>query len=182
MEALKLSPDFDPTVEEEIYQETAPDGHGIAEAPREWRPEPEDEQRAGRYLRAYRWHLREQARICRAAADERQRIDAWEAMHGRQEEQALVYLEHMLRLYLVHTGRRKVDLPSGSISWRKARERVEIADLEAFVAEHQDTELVRVKMEPDKRAVMDQVKRTGEIPLYAKIVRGEDQIHIGVDQ
>ena len=175
MEALRPDPTYELETVEEI------DAAAAEDAPTEWVPEDNDAATVSRYLRAHRYYEIECARVVAAAKTERDRVSAWEQRHLRRADSGLRYIAHILGLYLRSTGQRKVDLPAGTISWRKGREHIEIPDPAAFVAAHRGTDLVRTKEEPDKAAVMAVVKNTGEIPACADIVRGEDTLNINTE-
>jgi len=175
MEALRPDPTYDPETVEEI------DAAAVENVPTKWIPEDNDIENASRYLRAHRYYAAERARVLSAAQAERDRVSAWEQRHLARADSGLRYIAHILELYLRSTGQRKVDLPAGTISWRKGRERIEIPDPAAFVAAHRGTDLVRTKEEPDKAAVMARLKNTGEIPNGSDVVRGEDTLNISTE-
>lgn len=178
---LHEDPDYDPETVDQIDAQVHAIHH-LHEAERpdvQWTPSPDDHPLVSRYLRAHRWYRGEADRVRAAAKTERERIDGWERSRLRRAEGALAWIEHMIGLYLAHVGQRKVDLPAGSASWRKGRERVEVPDPEAFCELHgDDSELVCVKREPDKRAILEHAKATGEIPQGADVIRGADTLHV----
>ena len=145
--------------------------------PDDWEPTPEDKQRVERYLRAVRYYRAERKRVDLAADVERERIEAWRLKHYNRAVNALNYLEYMLKLFSEKQGRLRRESPNGVLKWAKGRERVEIADEDAFCRQC-DERFVRITSTPARDAIMAAVKNGEPIPEGADIVRGEDTFKV----
>lgn len=186
MEALKIADDFllDDATEAELDEaiDIADDCGSDPYPPfDQWEPSDEDEAKVDRYLRALRYYRAERDKVAAAAQAERERIDEWERKHARKPDGAIAYLETVLRLFSEAVGKKKRVSPSGTLSWRKGRERVVVEDVDAFCARHAGSDLVRTKAEPDKSTIIARVKAGGEIPEGADIQRGDDTFVIDVE-
>ena len=150
--------------------------------PEPWVPGPGDEAEADRYLRGFRYYtelLAAQTANADAQADaEIARIEAWRDAQTRDARNAIAYCTHMLRSFSDAVGRVKRTSPAGTIKWRKGSKYIVVDDPATFCVAHAGTPLVRIKPapdpEPDKTAIRDHIKSTGDIPDGADEVRGDD--------
>lgn len=178
MEAHRLDPLYDDDVANEALTAAARNFYG--EPPvQEWTPSPQDEDKVERYKRAVRYFRAELQRVELVATAERERIEAWRKKHARDAEGALGYLEHQLRLFSEKQDRARHDSPNGVLKWVKGRERVEIADEDAFCRQC-DERFVRITAAPARDAIMAAVKNGEPIPDGADIVRGDDTFKVEV--
>ena len=177
MEHLQADPDYDDAdlAAVEAYYTTEATAWS-----QQWEPTAEDEAHVERYKRSTKWFRAQEEEIESKATVERERIEAWRCKRLQRVTGALRYLEHMLRLYSEHTGRKRHDSPNGVLKWVKGREHIEIIDETAFIAEHRGTDLVRVTEAPAKDAITRQIKSTGEIPIGADLVRADDTFKVEV--
>lgn len=168
MEAIRL--DVDAFLYSEIEMEDA----------MESTPDIEGASHAGGFLRAvahYR-HEREQT----IAGYDAVIAEYTAARDGKAEkiDRRLAWLEGALQAHYVHSGQFKLDYPDGTMSVRKGRERVEVANPADFCSVHADTVYVRetISHAPDKGTILAAIKAGGEIPEGADIVRGDDTFTI----
>ena len=162
MEAIRLEADAFLYSETELEEamESVPDLQGASEA--------------GGFLRAVR-HYSEERQACIDGYDGV--IAEYEASKARKVEQfdaRLAWLESALKAHYVHSGQKKLGYPDGSLSMRKGRESVVVADPGAFCEAHKTNGLVSVTVAPDKAAIKKHITDTGEIPEGADLVRGDD--------
>lgn len=140
-----------------------------------------DEPAANSSLRAYR-HWRDRIRAWEAEyAAEKERLDRRLAQLKEKAEGRMAWHERALEAFL--GDRRKVECFEGVIKRVKGRERIEVTLPETFVdwAEKSGRgALVRVKKEPDKRAIAAYVKETGELPPGTDLNRADDSFKIEV--
>jgi phage host-nuclease inhibitor protein Gam len=133
------------------------------------------------------WALRKLARYARdrqtkvdVAQAEKARIDAWlEDETGKLDRHAdyfrSILADYMRRRHEDDPKVKTLSLPSGTLKARKGRPRVTVTDLdalEAWVDEHEAGELLRVKVEADKRAILGRVEVDGEVPPGVEIEPG----------
>ena len=93
----------------------------------------------------------------------------------RQHQDRISYYDGLLADYhrrrLAETGEKTLRLPYGiALTARRTPDRVEVD--EGALASLPD-EYVRVRREPDRRALMDHVRQTGEIPPGVTLIPGE---------
>lgn len=133
-------------------------------------------------LRALDYWLKEQCRVREIATGEINLVEMWLARQERKIQRRIDWNEKMLRAYLEGTGRKSVELPYGTLRIRKGRERVDVVLEETFIdwAEKagMDDTLVRVRKSPDKKAIGQYVRDTGEEPPGVLLNRGEDSFSV----
>jgi len=136
----------------------------------------DDEEQAERYLEWLRYRAGKIDEITR-------RMDAEIAVLEHRKEQLLKthinrteYLEASLKKHLWESGKKRLDYAYGTLTRRKGREKVVIEDEPAFCFKHGDTPYVATTTtrSPDKAGIKDHIKKTGEIPDGADLVRGDD--------
>ena len=136
----------------------------------------DDEEQAERYLEWLRYRNGKIDEITR-------RMDAEIAVLEHRKEQLLKthinrteYLEASLKKHLWESGKKRLDYAYGTLTRRKGREKVVIEDEPAFCFKHGDTPYVATTTtrSPDKAGIKDHIKKTGEIPDGADLVRGDD--------
>ena len=136
----------------------------------------DDEEQAERYLEWLRYRNGKIDEITR-------RMDAEIAVLEHRKEQLLKshinrteYLEASLKKHLWESGKKRLDYAYGTLTRRQGRERVVIEDEPAFCFKHGDTPYVATTTtrSPDKAGIKDHIKKTGEIPDGADLVRGDD--------
>jgi phage host-nuclease inhibitor protein Gam len=142
-----------------------------------WEPSQEDEETVERYLRALRFYRAEVADVNRLADMEIERIEERRAHFLRSAQGAVAYLEARLRQFSECVGRKRRKSVNGTIGWRKAPHRVVIEDDDYFCSRAEE-EFVRTTVAPDKKAIADHIRSTGDVPEGADWVRGEDSFKI----
>ena len=100
-------------------------------------------------------------------AAEQDRIDAWLSKHERRIGKRIDWNKLALQELLWNSQRKTIDLPSGKLSRRKGRERIDVVLEETFLqgamnGDHED--LVSTTPSPDKKAITAYVKDCGEEP------------------
>jgi len=171
---------IDETTASEVEAALALRDGGLETEPPPWEPSDEDEDLVERYLRGLRFYRGEVAEILAKAQDEIDlakaeiaRIEAWREKALRSPHGSVDYLTARLQQFSESVGHKRRKSPNGTIGWRKGRKRVEIL-ADDFCDQHADEPWVRWKAEPDKKAIMDHIKETGEIPEGADLVTAPD--------
>lgn len=85
----------------------------------------------------------------------------------------LFSLEGFARQQMAESGEKTMRLPHGSLALRKGRDKVEIADMDAFLKVAPRYGLLRTieeKHEPDLSAVSAYIKRTGQVPIGTRLI------------
>ncbi len=164
--------------EDELYSEAFGDAlfHGEGDELPEL-PTFEDEEQAQRYLRAYA-HYREQFDQVSALFDaEIERIAARQQKELSKIECRVDFLSASLKRFYEASGAKRVVLPHGTLSQRKQPERVVIEDETTFL-ETAPAELIKTMAAPDKTAIKEHIKTTGEIPTGVDLVRNDPKFTI----
>uniref|UniRef100_A0A6M3LDC7 Putative host-nuclease inhibitor protein n=1 Tax=viral metagenome TaxID=1070528 RepID=A0A6M3LDC7_9ZZZZ len=130
---------------------------------------PEVEAQAVRYLRAYKAHQADADATAAAYKAEIQRLKDKAQEEAERAERRTAFLAQALEGYYRATGARRIVLPYGTLSERKQPAHVIVEDEALFCSTHAGGPLVQVKASPDKKAIMDAVKKTGDIPEGADI-------------
>ena len=117
------------------------------------------------------------------------RLDAWRLQRLEAVESGTAYLTAEMTRYATENrkalvkGRSKtIDLPNGSISWRKSAEKLTVTDKQALaewaVGQGVLAGLYRVTTAPDMKAIQAHFKQTGELPPGTDYSPEVETIHI----
>lgn len=143
------------------------------------------EQQAEQSLRAVRYWRTEIERINAHAEAEAARIVDWATAEVKKLERRVQWHEQGLFAYLESTGKKTVKLINGTLKRLAGRERTEV-DAEKFIPWAENgghADLVRVKVEPIKKAISQWVKANGgELPPGVDIQMGDDSYSVVTDQ
>ena len=135
----------------------------------------EHEEQAERYLEWLRYRMGKIDEISQRMDAEIERLEARKKQLVSGHRQRAEYLEQALKKHLWESGEKRIDYAYGSLSRRKGREKVEVRDETAFCFKHGDQQgLVATTRRPDKVGIKAHIKKTGEIPDGADLVRGDD--------
>lgn len=148
----------------------------------------DDDAKADWALRKLRSVRRKQEENQKIAEAEAQRVSEWLSKVNTALESDALYFEAILRPYALlqrSEGRKSVVLPHGTIKTTAGRARVEIENQDEFIkwAEENNPTLLRVKKEPDKKALSDLITEDnrvisteGEIIPAVKVLPAETGI------
>jgi hypothetical protein len=140
-------------------------------------PTAEDEKQAQRYVRAYAYYQKEHASITAVFDAEISRIRDRMVKEQDKVSERMEFLTSALKYFYVATGAKRIILPDGTLSQRKQPERVVIEDEDTFV-ELAPGHLVVTKSAPDRTAIKQHIKDTGEIPTGVELVRSDPKFVI----
>ena len=84
----------------------------------------------------------------------------------------------ILRQYAGAYLQKSKRLVAGTLKLVKGRERIDVSDPEAFCRRYEGTELVRLKAEPDKKAIKAAIEKDGICPDFTDLVRGDSHWEI----
>ena len=151
--------------------------------------EPAEEEREGFHittslmadwgLRKLRTVLAKVEEDCETAEAEHRLIDEWLKRETAKHEDTIRSFRGLLsdwhRRALAADPRAKtIELPAGRLVARKQPDRIEIADVDEFLALNPGAPtIVRTTVSPDKRAILADVKETGEILPGVQFIPGE---------
>lgn len=110
--------------------------------------------------------------IAETAESEVKLIEEWRNAEESRIEKKRSWLVWNLEQFIKASGEKTIRLPHGSIKLRQGRDKVEIIDIDQFMAVGPRKGLVRTypeHQEPDLPAILAHVKRTGEIPQGVQI-------------
>ena len=130
---------------------------------------------AERHLYQVRLIRRELDQIAAQAAAMRERVNTWERRRRDRLERREAWHKGGLMAYMVYCGRKTLDMVNGTLRVVTGRERVEVQDLEAFLAAAPEA-FVRTVREPDKMALKRHLRATGELLPGTDVVRGDDSL------
>ncbi len=145
-----------------------------------WMPSIDTAALADKHLYQVKTIRGERAAVERHAAELHARIDAWLARRTSGLERREALHSAGLAAYLISTGRSSVDLVNGRLKVVRGRERVEVVDTDRFLAAAPEA-LVRIRREPDKGAILQHYRQTGEIVDGTDVVRGDDRVSVTTD-
>lgn len=147
------------------------------------------EEKANWALHKIRSALKKLGKVTEAADRERARIDEFEKHESLRHRREVQLFEAMLEDYhrreLAKDPKAKtIRLPAGELKSRKGQPKVEITDVDAFIAwakEHRP-EFVRVKTieEPQKKAVNEAAVKDGEVLPHVEVAPAETSYSIEV--
>ena len=144
-------------------------------------PDVADEQRAEKHLRAMRYWQMQIVRINAHAAAELERLESWVNRERGILERKMAWHERGLVCFLKASGAKTIKLIGGTLKRIAGRESLEVQDEMAFLSWADATDaddLIRLKVEPDKKAIREYIKRTGEIPPGTDLKIGEDSFKV----
>ena len=114
------------------------------------------------------------------AKAEIQRIQGWLERKREQTHQALGWREGQLRWLLRRSEQKTLKLINGTLRLRPGRASVLVTDDRAFLSwaqEHQPA-LLRIKREPDKKAILAHIQQDGDIPPGIDLGEPEDSFSV----
>ncbi|MGA2624237.1 MAG: host-nuclease inhibitor Gam family protein [Bacteroidota bacterium] len=85
-----------------------------------------------------------------------------------------------LEQFMRSTDEKTINLPHGTIKLRLGRDKVEIADLQKFLADKSNQQFLRVvpeAYEPDLQSLNQHIKRTGHLPEGVNLIPAEAKFH-----
>ena len=132
---------------------------------------------ANRRLRALDHWLQELDEARQAYLTERRRIGAWLKIEENRIQKRIDWCELTLRQFLESTGKKSLSLPYGKLQRRAGRVRIDVVLEDTFVdwAEKSGNKsLLRTTVKPDKGAILEFVKNTGEEPPGVELNVGQE--------
>lgn len=111
------------------------------------------------------------------AEKEKELIDSWAMSRNTKLQERIDFLAKKLEAFIRSQDVKTIDMPHGKISIRKRPDKVEVVDLDAFLAaaDHSLLNSVPETVKPDLNAIKKFVKMTGgKLPVGCKIIPGEE--------
>lgn len=128
----------------------------------------DDDAKADWALRKLRSVRRKQEENQKIAEAEAQRVSEWLSKVNTALESDALYFEAILKPYALlqrSEGRKSVVLPHGTIKTTAGRPKVEVENPDEFIkwAEENNPALLRIKKEPDKKALSDLITEDNRV-------------------
>ena len=101
-------------------------------------------------------------------------LKEWEDSEAGKLNRKRDYLMQVLETYMLINNKRKLNLPHGRASYRKQPFKVDIKDENLLMSQG----YFREKQILDKKSIMDNFKKTGEIPNGCDIIRHEEKLYV----
>lgn len=125
--------------------------------------------------------LQQQAEEIETIADrEVELIEHYRNTELAKANKKIGWLAWNLEQFIRNTGDKTIRLPHGEIKLRLGRDKVQVPDPDSFVSDPVHKDLIRVVPEskqPDLVAIMDRVKKTGEVPTGVEFIPAEIKFH-----
>lgn len=102
-------------------------------------------------------------------------IEDYHKIEGERINKKIRWLAWNLEQFIKSTDEKTIRLPHGTVKLRTGRDKVEVEDLERFLANEENQIFLKTIPEtykPDLLMVMDHIKQTGHIPNGVKYVNG----------
>jgi hypothetical protein len=112
-----------------------------------------------------------------ALADEEARlIHEWALARCVRKQERIAYLESELDAYIRARKLKTIDLPHGTLKIRRKPDRVEIYDMDTFLANATPFMLTTIpeRMRPDLMNIRCHVQDRGEVPAGVTYIKGEE--------
>ena len=108
------------------------------------------------------------------------RASQWAEEEVAKIQPRIHFHESGLIAFLQVQGKKTIKLINGTLKRTAGRNSVVVDDMAALESwsEHSGVEVIRVKREADKKAIMDYVKKDGVVPDGVDIVTGDDSFKI----
>jgi phage host-nuclease inhibitor protein Gam len=105
---------------------------------------------------------------------EKSLIENWMLNQNSKLQDKIEYLSRKLEAWIKEKGQKTLNLPHGTIRLRKLPDRVEIIDLEAFMAAADGSLLAVIPStaKPDLNKIKSLIKSTGSIPSGVNFIEG----------
>jgi phage host-nuclease inhibitor protein Gam len=165
------SPMTDPT-----YDDQFDDAYEAGEGPLA-----DYEEQAETHARCLRYWQQQQEDITARFDLEIARLMDRAAQTAEKLAKRVAWHESGLQAYYRARGEKRLVLANATLSSTKGRQRIEVEDLdalEAWAVREGREEVLRVKVDADRAAIMEIVKATGEEPAGCRIERGEDTFKV----
>ena len=119
-------------------------------------------------------------------------MDTWEAQANKADLNTADRMAEYLRPWAEHEvaegGRKSVSLPTGTVGFRQGPDSIEVLDGKAAITAirelklFDESRLIRIKEEIDKRGLMAYVKMGGVLPEGCELREGERKFYMKVGE
>ena len=116
--------------------------------------------------------------VNKLADDEMKIIEEYRSLELARLDKKRSWLVWNLEQYMRSTGEKTIRIPHGQLKIRKGRDRVAVVAMDLFLKVGQKLGLLRTIPEtfaPDVQAILDHIKRTGEIPDGVQFIPAENK-------
>lgn len=145
-----------------------------------------DQEAAEKHFRSVAYWRKRLAQVEAHAAQEREIVDRWLERETAQIRRRLQWHEMGLAGFLCGLGEKSWNGIYGTVKKVIGRERIEVRDAASFIgwARTAAPSLCRIKVveDPDKKAILEYVHKSGEQPPGVEMVRGEDTYKVEVPE
>ena len=117
------------------------------------------------------------ARNFEIAEQEIKIVNDWALLRSSKLQDRINWLATKLESFIRSRGAKTIDLPNGTLRIRKSQDKIEVTDIDAFLASAR-AELLTVipeEMKPDLAAIKAFIKRSGKPPEGVTRIEGTDK-------
>jgi len=125
-------------------------------------------------------------------AQRKAEMDAWEAQANKADlhttDRMAEYLCPWAEHEIAEGGRKSVSLPAGTVGFRRGPDSIEVLDAKTVITAIRElkladeSRLIRIKEEVDKRGLMEYVKMGGALPEGCELREGERKFYMKVGE
>ena len=136
--------------------------------------------RADQLLMAIQVLEEQQADVDKLFQEELKIIEDYRFAEQERLQKKVNWLVWNLEQYMKSTGEKTLNLPHGILKLRMGRDKIQMADLQQFLAEAGNQKFLKTvpeSFQPDVLAISQYVKQTGHIPAGVNLVPAEVKFH-----
>lgn len=124
------------------------------------------------------------ARTIKESEEEIKIIQNWALSKNVKLQERAELLQKKLEFFIRETGDKTVDLPHGILKIRKKPDRVEITDLESFLANANSGMLTTVpeSVKPDLNKIKAVIKTSGRTPEGVTVITGNEEFSLKIKE
>lgn len=116
------------------------------------------------------------------ADEEAEIIKSWALRRNAVLQEKENFLKLKLEAFIREEGKKTIDLPHGTLKIRKIPDKVEIADMEVFLA-NAKSEIITIipeAVKPDLTKIKTYIKNTGRVPQGVNVIEGKDEFKLTI--
>jgi|ERR1051326_1483704 hypothetical protein len=136
--------------------------------------------RADQLLMAIQVLEGQQAEVDKLFQEELKIIEEYRFAERERLQKKVNWLVWNLEQYMRSTGEKTLNLPHGILKLRMGRDKIQIADLERFLAKAANQRFLKTipeSFQPDMQVIGKYVRQTGDIPTGVSVIPAEAKFH-----
>jgi arginine deiminase len=109
-------------------------------------------------------------------------INDWALRRNQKESERIELLKSKLETWLRSLNQKTIDLPHGTLKLRKKPDKVEVEDLDKFLASatHDIVTFVPEQIKPNLTSIKAVIKKSGRIPAGVKLIEGTNEFSLTI--